>query len=122
VRALRVGGEGTAEFSPRDWSQVETALLALDGRDRPVVFLVGPNEEYLAIMSTPDDRYNCSFWDPRTGSGRVLQTPGAGSAVVPIYLNEVQEDDLIGRGMMLRAARRYVESGELDPDLPWRDM
>lgn len=81
MHIVEVGGDGTPSFTPQNWEQVAAAIRSLDGKSKPTLFLVKPNEERFSIMATADGLYSCAVYSESIGEF-VLISPGESTELV----------------------------------------
>jgi hypothetical protein len=117
---MEIGGEGTRTFSPVSWRQIEEAIVALNGKERPFLVLEQAPEQHLSIMATGPGQYCCRLWDGTTGAEIGIVVPGRSSEPVALYLNEVGANELVDPETALRAAKFFAETGRPIPESDWQ--
>jgi immunity protein Imm1 of predicted polymorphic toxin system len=135
IRILEVtrypaGGQGyTTRSTPNPtWNQVETAIRALDHHSLPFIFIglrdACRGEDCLSVLGGPRG-YAISAADSDGGWMQYCD-PSHSGGEVPVWTSDqgyypparFVTYDL---ELVLRVARHYAESGELDPSVKWEE-
>jgi hypothetical protein len=129
VRAL-----GTDEWHGRDlthrdmhdptWPDIEAAIRKLDGRVFTMATIAAEGEAHLCVGGGSEGRYvvyaTFDNWNFRT-----LTSAATESSKILLFIGG-QEGDypsniVVPLQNALQAARTFAESGQIDPNLTWRD-
>ena len=109
------------------WEEVKQMILALDGWERTLVTFGnyeegcymavggGKNGTYIAYISYDDEERLYHLTDPN-GDGT-----GWEELVVGGQRGRFPADTCVSQKMVLRAAKRFFETQELDPDMRWEE-
>jgi hypothetical protein len=104
-----------------NWTDMDSAIRALNGDDRNQVGLMGPNDDYLQVAGGPVEFIvGCRTLDRL----RVL-TDSTRDKNQTSWIYEGQgayypQDECVSIDLVLIAARTFAESGRLEPSCTWK--
>jgi immunity protein Imm1 of predicted polymorphic toxin system len=125
----RLDGPDDLDSSERlnpSWNDIETAIRGLDGQTRTMVVLGignpvphmgiggGTNGQYI-LYETPDNLTFHNLINPNADQSKVRLIAGGQES-------EYRAKLCVGLAEVLRAAKSYAESGQLDPTLNWEHV
>jgi hypothetical protein len=121
-KVVRLERSSHGEVSNPSWSEIESAIRTLDGAHNSLIVLeIGDPVPHMAIGGGPE-RYilyvtfdNASFStlaDPLVGPGTVELVAGS-------QMGKYQKRNAVSLALALQAAKVFVKSGVLEPDLTW---
>lgn len=125
----RLDGPDDSDSSERlnpSWNDIETAIRGLDGQSRTLVVLGignpvphmgiggGTDGQYI-LYETPDNLTFHNLINPNADNGKVRLKAGGQEA-------EYWSKLCVGLAEVLRAAKIYAESGQIDLTLNWEHV
>jgi hypothetical protein len=110
--------------SPR-WASVRKAILELDGQSCYEIFMQKEGARAMWIIGGLRNRYLCQIGSQK-GTGRFMKqlvNPRKSSrklVAIDMYNGPIWTDsDTVPKGMLLKAAKTFAETGELNEELTW---
>lgn len=105
-----------------EWERVGEAIKEMNGKEHTVICLQGESKIHMTIGGGPDvfvvyasddDETFYTAFDPGNSGGSADLTVGQQANKYPLEL-------LVGKDVVLKAAKLFAEKGELDPNVNWR--
>ena len=105
-----------------EWERVGEAIKEMNGKEHTVICLQGESKIHMTIGGGPDvfvvyasddDEMFYAAFDPGRGGGSADLNVGQQTNKYPVEL-------LVGKDVVLKAAKLFAETGELDPNVNWR--
>ena len=105
-----------------EWEKVGEAIKEMNGKEHTVICLQGESKIHMTIGGGPDvfvlyasddDETFYTAFDPGQGGGSADLNVGQQTNKYPLEL-------LVGKDVVLKAAKLFAEKGELDPNVSWR--
>jgi Immunity protein Imm1 len=105
-----------------EWERVGEAIKEMNGKEHTIICLEGENKIHMTIgggpgvfvvYATGDDETFFTAVDPGKGGDSVEITVGQQTNKYPAEL-------LVGKDVVLRAAKLFAETGKLEPNVHWR--
>jgi len=105
-----------------EWERVGEAIKEMNGKEHTVICLQGESKIYMTIGGGPDvfvvyasddDETFYTAFDPGKSGGNADLNVGQQTNKYPLEL-------LVGKDVVLKAAKLFAETGELDPNVSWR--
>jgi Immunity protein Imm1 len=105
-----------------EWERVGEAIKEMNGKEHTIICLQGESKIHMTIGGGPDvfvvyasddDETFYTAFDPGQSAGSADLNVGQQTNKYPLEL-------LVGKDVVLKAAKLFAETGELDPNVSWR--
>lgn len=105
-----------------EWERVLEAIREMNGKEHTLICLEGERNSHLTlgggpnvfvVYATGDEETFFTAIDPAKAGGSLEITVGQQTAKYPAEL-------LVGKEVVLKAAKLFAETGKLDPGVVWR--
>ena len=105
-----------------EWERVGEAIKEMNGKEHTIICLQGESKIHMTIGGGPDVFVVYASDDDETFYTAFDSGKSGGSADLNIgqQTNKYPVELLVGKDVVLKAAKLFAEKGELDPNVSWR--
>jgi len=105
-----------------EWERVGEAIKEMNGKEHTIICLEGESKVHMTIGGGPDVFVVYATGDQETFFAAVDPGKSGGSVELTVgqQTNKYPTELLVGKDAVLKAAKLFVETGELEPNVYWR--
>ena len=115
-------GDAYELITDPEWERVGEAIKEMNGKEHTIICLQGEGKIHMTIGGGPDAFVVYATGDHETFFTAVDPGKGAGSVEITVgqQANRYPADFLVGKDVVLSAAKLFAETDKLEPNVHWR--
>ena len=104
------------------WERVVEAIKEMNGKEHTIICLEGESKIHMTIGGGPEVFVVYASGDQETFFTAVDPGKSGGSVEITVgqQTNEYPAELLVGKDVVLKAAKLFAETGKLEPNVHWR--
>ena len=105
-----------------EWERVGEAIKEMNGKEHTIICLEGERKTHMTIGGGPDVFVVYATGDQETFFTAVEPGKSGGSVEITVgqQTNKYPTELLVGKDIVLKAAKLFTETGKLEPNVHWR--
>jgi hypothetical protein len=105
-----------------EWERVGEAIKEMNGKEHTIICLEGESKIHMTIGGGPDVFVVYASGDQETFFTAVDPGKSGGGVEITVgqQTNEYPAELLVGKDVVLKAAKLFAETGKLEPNVHWR--
>ena len=115
-------GDSYELITDPEWERVGEAIKEMNGKEHTLICLEGERKIHMTIGGGPDAFVVYATGDHETFFTAVDPGKGGGSVEINVgqQTNKYPVELLVGKDVVLKAAKLFTETGKLEPNVYWR--